>query len=225
MQLWWLLSDGTWQLGAHSASPSGDAYHASWAGDQTMPADIRTESGGGSSMRYINYGTLDEFVYHFYTGGSTPPAQYVGVASCFLARKILHDPGGTDDRAQARLMADAAGDWWIYQGATWDNFQTNTPMGYNRFKYLTNDWQLISFYSKSTLSAAQIRANPPPFIGLQLLNEQPGPEPDPFVPLVLPTRGNWFAKETSAMNTWAAHGVANVATNKLRRRRGAKLRD
>lgn len=225
MQLWWLLSDGTWQLGAHSASPSGDAYHASWGGDQTTPADIRTESGGGSSMRYINYGTYDAFVYHFYTGGSTPPAQYVGVASCFLARKILHDPGGTDDRAQARLMADAAGDWWIYQGATWDNFQTNTPMGYNRFKYLTNDWQLISFYSKSTLSAAQIRANPPPFIGLQLLNEQPGPEPDPFVPLVLPTRGNWFAKETSAMNTWAAHGVANVATNKLRRRRGAKLRD
>ena len=39
---------------------------------------------------------------------------------------------------------------------------TNAPMGFNRFKYLTNDWQMISFHS---LTEEQIRANPPPIVG------------------------------------------------------------
>lgn len=225
LQLWFLLANGTWQLGVHSVVPSGDMYLSDWS-ETVLPTDSRDESanGGGTSIRYINYGaTYGEYLYHFYTSRATVPSNYVGVAACYYARKILHDTGGTDDRASARLLADTAGDWWTTATAAWDNFTTNAPLGYNRFKYLSNDWQLISWYSNNTMSAAAIRANPPPFIGLDRLDQQPGPDPEPFVPLVLPSRGNWFPKLTSAMNTWATHGVANTAASKIRRRRGAKI--
>lgn len=227
IQTWFLLPSGVWTLAGHNATPSGAFYRADWGADVNLPGDIRNESnnGGGVSARYINYtGTYNEFLYHFYGAGATPPNVYLGVATCYYARLILHDEGGTDDRANARLMADVAGDWWAYQGATWDNFTTNAPFGYNRFKYLTNDWQMIGFYSVDTLSEAAIRANPPPFIGLDLLDDEPGPVPDdPFVPLVLPSRGKWFAKLTSGKNTWSTHAVDNVAANKVRRRRGIKI--
>lgn len=237
MQLWWLRSDGVWQLGSHNVTPGGYMYLSSWQGETyTTNNAIRAESdgnGGGRSCQYINMNgpnppqyQFNEWHWHFFGSRANVPANYIGFATCFFARKILHDPGGPDDRANARLLADTAGDWWITPTAQWDNFTTNWPIGYNRFKYLTNDWQLISFYSKSTLSAAQIRANPPPFIGLSILStvEEPDPEPDPPpAPLALPSRGNWFPLLTSAMNTWTTHAVSNTATNKLRRRRGVKL--
>ncbi len=227
VQLWWLMPSGVWQLGKHAVVPGGSMYHSDWS-DATLPPDVRTEpvdNGGGISIRHINRAEFAEYLYHFWASRPLVPASYLGVASCYFARKILHDPLGTDDRSSARLLADTAGDWWITQSAPPAGVGVNTSaMGYNRFKYLTNDWQLISWYSNNTLSAAQIRANPPPFIGLDLLNEQPGPPPTtPFTPLVLPSRGNWFPKLTSAKNTWATHGVANTATNKMRRRRGAKI--
>lgn len=166
IQLWWLKPDGQWVLGSHDPTPSGEAFHAGFTSNLNIPADVRDEAsnGGGVSVRYINYGSkYGEYVYHFYGSGAQVPSNYVGFATVYFARKILHDPKGPDDRASARLLADAAGDWWTGPGAQWDNFKTNAPMGYNRFKYLSNEWQLISFHS---LTEAQLRANPPPIKGL-----------------------------------------------------------
>jgi len=146
-------------------------YHSSWRDDQTSSQNaFRDEpnNGGGTSAGYINLSAdglnLDEFLWHFYGPRAQVPSDYIGFASAYFSRLILRDPSGPDDRAKAHLLADTAGDWWLSATASWDNFKTNGPMGYNRFKYLTNEWQLIGFYSKS-LTEAQIRANPPPLIG------------------------------------------------------------
>lgn len=173
LQLWWLMSNGQWVLGGHDPKPAGEMYHASWAGDAYTAENAfrdETGNGGGVSARYINMnapGTssyqFDQYLWHFYGSRASVPSGYVGLAIAYFARKILHDPSGPDDRANARLLADTAGDWWTTADARWDNFKTNGPMGYNRFKYLTNDWQMISFH---TLTEAQITANPPPFIGV-----------------------------------------------------------
>ncbi|MCO5106923.1 MAG: hypothetical protein M9907_07550 [Burkholderiaceae bacterium] len=172
MQLWWLMSNGQWVRGSYAASPGGYMYHSSWAGEQTTSENaFRDESsnGGGKSARYVNMNApssssyqFDEWHWHFFGPRATVPSGYVGFATAYFARKILHDPNGPDDRADARLLADTAGDWWITADAQWDNFKTNGPMGFNRFKYLTNDWQMVSFHS---LTEAQIRANPPPIVG------------------------------------------------------------
>jgi len=139
-------------------------YQASWADDVKKPADVRTEAsnGGGISIRYVNYGAFDEYLYHFWGVRQQVPGDYVGFASIYFARKILHDPSSPDDRAKARLLAQAGGDWWTTLTATFDYFQSSKPMGGNRAKYLSNDWQMIAFHS---LSEAQIRSNPPPIIG------------------------------------------------------------
>lgn len=172
LQLWWLMSNGQWVLGGHDPKPAGEMYQASWAGDAYTAENAfrdETGNGGGVSARYINMnapGTssyqFDQYLWHFYGSRASVPSGYVGFAIAYFARKILHDPSGPDDRANARLLADTAGDWWTTADARWDNFKTNGPMGYNRFKYLTNDWQMISFH---TLTEAQIRANPPPIAG------------------------------------------------------------
>lgn len=172
MQLWWLMSNGQWVRGSYVGNPGGYMYHTSWKGEQTTSENaFRDESnnGGGKSARYINMNApsssslqFDEWHWHFFGPRATAPTGYVGFATAYFARKILHDPNGVDDRANARLLADTAGDWWITATAQWDNFKTSGPMGWNRFKYLNNDWQMISFHS---LTEAQIRANPPPIIG------------------------------------------------------------
>lgn len=174
MQLWWLRSDQTWILGSHVATPGGQMYHSSWAGEQTTSENaFRVEpdaNGGGRSAQYINmdgpYASqyqFDEWHWHFYGSRAQVPAGYIGFATAYFARKILHNVNGADDRSNARLLADAGGDWWITATAQWDNFKTSWPMGHNRYKYLTNDWQLVSFTS---ITSANIRANPPPLIGL-----------------------------------------------------------
>jgi hypothetical protein len=172
MQLWWLLSNGQWVRGSYTPAPGGYMYHSSWAGEQTTSENaFRDESsnGGGRSARYVNMNAPDsssyqfnEWHWHFFGPRATVPSGYVGFATAYFVRKILNDPNGPDDRVNARLLADTAGDWWITANAQWDNFKTNWPMGFNRFKYLTNDWQMISFHS---LTEAQLRANPPPFVG------------------------------------------------------------
>lgn len=172
IQLWWLRSDGAWVRGTHNTSPGGYMYHSSWKGEQyTSENDFRDESnnGGGKSARFINMNApgsgkfqFDAWHWHFFGSRTDVPNGYVGFATAYFARKILHDPNGVDDRQNARLLADVAGDWWITPNAQWDNFKTNGPMGFSRFKYLSNDWQMISFHS---LTPEQIRANPPPIIG------------------------------------------------------------
>lgn len=65
------------------------------------------------------------------------------------------------------LLAQSSGDWWSTMDANWESdpetgiAKYNKDVGFGRFKYLTNDWQIFSFHS---LTEAQLRANPPPFV-------------------------------------------------------------
>jgi hypothetical protein len=82
-------------------------------------------------------------------------------------RKILDNPNGPDDRNNARILAGGAGDWYR-DTATLSSFKTQGVnvlyMGFSRMKYITNDWQLFGWTS---LTEAQLRANPPPITGLR----------------------------------------------------------
>ena len=226
MQWWWLLANGTWERGSYNEAPGGYMYHSSWAGEEyTNENAFRLEPayGGGRSARYINMNgpnppayQFDEWLWHFFGSRMTVPANYVGYVSAYFARKTLDNLSGVDDRASARLLADAAGDWWITADAQWaGNGVNNQPTGYNRFKYLSNDWQLVAH---SPLSEAQLLANPPPLIGVPT-----EPPPPPFTPITLPARGTWFAKTSNGNNAWNTHAVASTPADKIRRRRGVKL--
>jgi len=169
LQMWWLLNDGSWKLGTHSAKPSGLMYTLNWGQNSAAYDVLRDESanGGGVSIRGVGRENYENWLWHTWAAAHAVPSNYVGAVTVFYARLILDDPKGPDDRDNAHLLAAGAGDWYKDAATGSGNNQisgeTVTYMGYSRFKYVTKEWQLFGWTS---LSEAQIRANPPPIIGL-----------------------------------------------------------
>lgn len=232
LQIWFLLPNGTWFLHGHATTPGSTMYPITWneSSGQLNNNTWRSESGGGASIRVLGYGTYENYVWHSFTSPRELPTSYLAIATAFYGRLILDDEGGTDDRANAHILAAGSGDYYRDSGVLSSPKQTgvNTePMGYGRLKYVTNDWQLFSFWSRNTIAADELRLNPPPLIGLSLLDDQGGGgggvEPPVFTPIALPARGTWFAKTSGGDNAWNTHAVASTPANKVRRRRGVKL--
>ena len=236
LQLWFLLPDGTWFLHGHAVTPGSYMPPITWGNEagalsnSTWRAET-TENGGGASIKEIGYGAYENAVWHAFTSPKTPlPATYLAIASCFYARLILDNPAGTDDRASAHVLAAGAGDYYESQAVA-DGMVAKTvggnvnPMGYSRFKYVTNDWQLFAFYSIRTLSETALRANPPPIIGLSLLDAQGGgggtPPPTGLEQLQGRAQGLWLAKTDGAYHRWAPFDAVPVSA-KVRRRARAK---
>jgi len=237
LQLWELRNTGLWVLRAENPTPGSTMYPINWSNaNATTNNTYRTESAGngsGASIKTVGYGAYEDYMWHGWTSRVNVNAGVVGYATCCYARLILDNPAGTDDRHLAHLLLGCAGDYYYNIGVTnpqWPD--TVNPIGYSRFKYVTNDWQLFSFYTGkspwATISEAQLRANPPPYkyldrIGASEPLPDPG-DPPPTSPLLaLPSVGNWFARSSGGSNNWDTHGVANTPTSKIRRRRGNRI--
>ncbi|MCO5101769.1 MAG: hypothetical protein M9885_12915 [Burkholderiaceae bacterium] len=170
IQMWWLLSNGQWVLGSHSSQPGANMYPMNWSeGSDINARELwRDESsnGGGASMRSVSRDGYINHLWHTWASPHEIPANAIGAATAYFSRLILDNPNGPDDRHLAHILSAGAGDWYKDQ-ATISAFkvqgQNVTYMGFGRLKYVTKDWQLFGWTS---LSEAQIRANPPPFIGL-----------------------------------------------------------
>ena len=60
------------------------------------------------------------------------------------ARLIVWDESGVDNRASANLCMDVGGDYWIRQGASFDNqWRHNGDIAIGYYKKITNDWQYV----------------------------------------------------------------------------------
>ncbi len=170
IQMWWLLSDGTWLLGSHDARPGNLmlAFDPAERAEKAASEAWRDESGngGGASMRSVG---REGYARHLWRAGSASsqvPENAVGAVAVFFARLILDDPGGTDDRDTAHVLSACAGDWLRSAHAvdTGEAVGQNVlRLGHGRLKYVTREWQLFGW---TNLSEAQLRANPPPLIGL-----------------------------------------------------------
>ena len=170
IQMWWLLSNGQWVLGTHNPRPGKVMYPLHWAeGTEKSGTDIwrdETGNGGGASMRSIGLDAYAKHLWHAWASPHLIPANAIGAATAYFSRLILDNPGGPDDRRQARILSAGAGDWYKDQATLTSpkvQGQNVYYMGFGRLKYVTNEWQMFGWTS---LSEAQIRANPPPFIGL-----------------------------------------------------------
>lgn len=169
IQMWWLLSNGQWVLGTHNSTPGDSMFELNWSEGTIVPGAWRDEgaNGGGASMFHIGYGATEKRLWHAWASPHPIPDNAIGAATAFFSRLILDDPNGPDDRHRAHILSAGSGDWyrdWPRTGPLVPGPDGNiTYMGYGRLKYVTNDWQLFGWTS---LSEAQIRANPPPFIGL-----------------------------------------------------------
>ena len=66
------------------------------------------------------------------------------IVSQMKARLIVWDENGADNRASANLCMDVGGDYWIRQGASFDNqWRHNGDIAIGYYKKITSDWQYV----------------------------------------------------------------------------------
>lgn len=74
--------------------------------------------------------------------GFTTNPSYIVVQ--MKARLIVWDENGADNRASANLCMNVCGDYWIRQGASFDDqWRHNGDMMIGYFKKITNDWRYV----------------------------------------------------------------------------------
>lgn len=220
-QMLWLLNTGQWVTGYYGDQFGDVVYPFDWleSNQSVMPAPNfrRFENGGGSSMRAIslandarnpsNPNQWRDWQWHPFGSRNLVPSGWVGMLSCFFARRIVDDPGGVDDRAQMNVLAGCSFDWYLAQALSQPPQQGVNVLygGFSRLKYLTNDWQI---FANTNLSEAQLRANPPPIVGLDLLESDEEP---PVVTPPVPTfsRGRWLTRlDGSSRGQWVTKDPA-----------------
>ncbi|HMN81228.1 MAG TPA: hypothetical protein PKA20_15015 [Burkholderiaceae bacterium] len=169
---------GSWHsiwLGPGMSSGNGQG-HALDIGTGSALADGRVESDGGSSLGSIGMGNTNvgvasgtstplqyysTYVWHFYPlnafdkSRSDLEANYAGTVLCMETKLTLHNPNGPDDRSKSAMLVNIGADYYnvsqnlAYVGGTM----------HSRWKRITNDWSLTC---ATDISAAQLRASPPP---------------------------------------------------------------
>ena len=66
------------------------------------------------------------------------------VVAQMKARLIVWDENAADNRARANLCMDVGGDYWIRQGASFDDqWRHNSDMMIGYYKKITNDWRYV----------------------------------------------------------------------------------
>jgi hypothetical protein len=185
----WVLSKktGTWNQLQYSVTPEGGAYAENFKDDAHIPADMRKEADGSLSVKLIK-----GYNFHFWPIGGrakVEPADIAGMASVFFARLVVDAADQPDDRDNAVLLGSCGGDYWRNLDAQWKaDWSSNNDWAIGRFKRITPEWQVFTgctfgdaiVHTNYTheakleraddfapvLSAATIRATPPPLLGL-----------------------------------------------------------
>lgn len=158
-EVWVLSKQGVWSQMQSTTAVDGAAYRADFQGDVNKPADIRTESDGGVSVK-----ADAEYNFHFWpTSGraSVDPANVAGVFSTYRTRLVMDNPNGPDDRARASYIAGVGLDAWRSLDAPWlSDYSNNSDVGISRMKKVGIFWQSVNM---SNLRPEVLRSNPPPF--------------------------------------------------------------
>ena len=156
-----------WEL-THSDGFGGGWYKTDYTtGRGGTQRNESNADGGGVSVTLASHN-----IYHFWGSGRVPfdRNDLGGVFTCVEFRLI-----GNGDMSKARYLVHMGGDY--YRSTTWkfdpDNPDWNGVGGaaVGRFRFATARWQTVCMH---TMTAEQIRANPPPPVG-----ETPQPDTTP----------------------------------------------
>jgi hypothetical protein len=158
----YMLSQSTrkWTLVNKVDAPWTDVFAVQGAVYQGTQ-DFRNESGGGVSVKpkYPNfehgYGTA-------YTMSNPSDVRAVFTAIDF--RLVVDNPGLPDDRAKARYVVSASGDYWPGKGQASD-WPWAPAMANGRFLLAKNEWRTATMIVPNPNYGStfeELRNNPPP---------------------------------------------------------------
>jgi beta-glucanase (GH16 family) len=160
---WFQTSTKAWHVQTFLASDISAGLYAEDFSGAEAASDIRTEADGTVSMTAgAASNGATSYTNHWFT--PWPRIDIVnndvgGVIMQCQMRLILNNSGGTDDRALAKYVVNIGGDY--YPTATGPGIANNPGIAGSRFKVVTNNWRTISM---TTMTDAQMRVNPPPFV-------------------------------------------------------------
>jgi hypothetical protein len=138
----WSTSEHHWVLAQETTGVEGAMYREDFAGNDSVPADARTEPDGGTSVSLV-----PGHNFHFWpvTGrAGVLPGDVAAVITTFEARLL----GPTARRA--KYVASAGGDWWLTTTAPFaltGPGGNNDGIGTGRFVALSPAWRTIGFYT------------------------------------------------------------------------------
>jgi hypothetical protein len=150
-------STGAWLLLQNTSQPQGADYLDDFAGDVSMPADIRNEPDGTISVT-----AGGGYCFHFWPAdrASINPNDVGGILVLLQARLIVGDPSLPDDRDIANYLAGSGADYYPALTGGWPgNLSYDPGVGNGKLKYVQSDWR---FFAMTTLTADQLASNPPP---------------------------------------------------------------
>lgn len=157
---WVLLkSTGSWKKLQHSTGVEGAAFLENFAGNHAVDADERDEPDGSLSVTAGGGSN-----YHFWAHGGRAALDSTDVAGLVMtldSRLVLDDPAGEDDRSRARYLVGVGADLWRDAYVDHNPPHTIQAVGLGRMRYVQPYWQTVTM---TTLTADQLRANPPPFV-------------------------------------------------------------
>lgn len=233
---------GAWRQACSSNTPGGEWWSPNFrdylGGSQSVPGAYRIESSTGyPSIRTVYASTgrttgddafIDYWLWHGYGSfGTIDGADVADVVASSRVSLVLDDPAGVDDRADSRYLYSMGADYYPA-----GKLSTYPGVGTSRQRIVTARYPNFEYHVMHTMTQAQFDAPggyPSYFVGLADGSAITPPGPGDgggggtTPPVVAPTRGSWFAKLTGGANSWAGRAVANVAANKVRRRRGLRF--
>jgi hypothetical protein len=217
--------DGSWEVWAEQTVVDGAFYAWDFINDAQYPGERRFETDGTISVR-----PQGRYTFHFWHGPKsniTNPASMRGILTSVEARLVVRNPALADDRANARYVAQSGCD--LYHSSpnyntvsAFDPIGAVPAIGSGGHGIVTNDWRVFTF---TTLTAAEILANPPP--GWEADSGGGGGggvTPQPPQPIISrPSTGTWEAKTSGGSNNWFAGEATRTAPTAVRRRRPSRF--
>jgi hypothetical protein len=156
-QIWWLrASTGQWIEGmAPTSAIDGGYYTEDFVTDLGTSITFRSEGDGG-----VSFITTSGEVGHIFAPFpriTVDPSDFGGLVSVMMAKLVLDNGIGTDDRASANFLLEVGADF--YPTTTGPGIENNPGVGGGKFKKVGTSYRS---FSMTTLTQTQLRDNPPP---------------------------------------------------------------
>jgi hypothetical protein len=152
---------GQWSVLQYSGAPGGSFYREDFANDDHVAGTQNIDCDSQDNGRSVRM--MPGRVFHFFG----PRLHYdqlgppdMPMMTRFRARLVLDESAGTDDRSQARFLANAAGDYWVDDVPWRGTFRNNRDFAISRFKYLAAEYR--TFYAHNLNPSDLLRYPPPP---------------------------------------------------------------
>jgi hypothetical protein len=132
-------------------TPDGLAYVEDFINDESKPADLVYELGGGTSVT-----AGSGYNFHFYptSRATVDRSEMARVLVTFQARLI----GVGDNETMPKYLAGAGCDLWRDLEADWlPDYSNNSDIGIGRLKYVTPEWQYFTMHDFSAEELVNLR--------------------------------------------------------------------